>query len=521
MGEGLLKLYRSRVSRESKLAFFGGFVATVLFHLFKFVNYLPNHDSVYNYYASQNVVGSGRWALAAACAPSSFFDLPWVIGILSAACIGLTSAVVVKLFKIKNPVLTVLAAALLAAAPGTTETFFFIYTADGYMLAMLLAALGAYFLRLGEHRVSRYILGGACICVSCGIYQAYVSFALVLIALSFALELLRGNVSVKDAVLHIVKATVTVAASMLCYLIIWKLSLAIFSRTPTTYQGISEVGSFSMSRIISALVGSLSTVLLYFLQWNVLEHGFSLYSVLSLLFFAAFSTAFVIAVIKSRIYKRRTALLLAVLGVISVLPFSCIWLFFSDSVQYRPMMLQSLVILFVFVGVLFEEYAGNVTKNIACLLLCATALNNALMANIAYFYMDRCYERTYGEAVLMMSRINELADEYEFDRIAVIGSLSTDVSFDSDDPEHWHSSPSGQINILTSCLEKHLLFDNDHVVCFLKNTFALELEKLDEETLEKISETDHAEAMPCWPSPNSVSVEDGILIIKLSERKEA
>ncbi len=521
MGEGLLKLYRSRVSRESKLAFLGGFVATVLFHFFKFVNYLPNHDSVYNYYASQNVIGSGRWALAAACAPSSFFDLPWVIGILSAVFIGLTAAVIVKLFKIKNPVLIVLAAALLVAAPGTTETFFFIYTADGYMLAMLLAALGAYYLRLGEHRISRYILGGACICVSCGIYQAYVSFALVLIALSFVLELLRGNASVRDALLYIVRAAVTVAAAMLCYFIIWKLSLMIFSRTPTTYQGISEVSSFSLSQILSAVVDSLSTVLLYFLQWNVLEHGFSLYSVLSLLFFAAFATAFVIAVIKSRMYKRRAALLLSVLGVISVLPFSCIWMFFSGAVQYRPMMLQSLVILFVFVGVLFEDYAGNATKNIACLLLCVTALNNALMANIAYFYMDRCYERTYGEAVLMMSRINELADEYEFDRIAVIGNLSVEVSFDSDDQEHWHSSPAGQINILTSRLEKHLLFHNDHTVLFLQNTFGLELEKVDEDTLEEISDSHFAEAMPCWPSPNSVSVEDGVLIIKLSERKEA
>lgn len=414
-----------------------------------------------------------------------------------------------------------LAASLLAAAPGTTETFFFLYTADAYMIAMFLSALGAYFLRLDEHRISRYILGGACICVACGIYQAYVSFALVLIALSFVLELLRGNVSTKCAVWHILKTAVTVAFAMLCYIIIWKLSLAIFSRTPTSYQGISEVGTFSASRIVSAAVGTLSTVLIYFLQWNVLEHGFSLYSVLSLFFFAAFAFAFVAAVIKSRIYKRRSAMILSVLALISVLPFSCIWLFFSGAVQYRPMMLHSLVLLFVFVGVLFEEYTGNVMKNIACLLLCVTALNHALMANIAYFYMDRSYERTYGDAVLMMSRINELADEYDFDRIAVIGNLSIEVSFDSDDPEHWHSSPSGQINILTSCLEKHLLFDSDHVVNFLKNTFGLELEKVNEEEREKISETDHAEAMPCWPSPSSVSVDDGVLIIKLSEREEA
>lgn len=517
MGEPLLQIYRTRVKREHKLAFLGGIVATLLVHLFKFVNYLPNHDSLYNYYASQNMTVSGRWALSAACGLSSFFDLPWVIGALSALFIGLTAALVVAIFKIKNPFLIVLASALLASAPGITETFFFLYTADGYMIAMFAATLGAYFMRLGEKRVSRFFLGSVCICISCGIYQAYVSFALVLIVLSLALELLRDTVNIRYAVRHTLCTALAVAASMVTYLIIWKVILAVSGTQPTSYQGISDVGVIGVSGLLSALAEAVRTVLFYLLQWNVLEHGFSVYSVLSLAFLATFVASFILATVKSRIYKRPAALALLMAAIVSVLPFSCIWLFFSNGVSYRPMMLVSLTLPFIFVGVLFEEFAGSVAKNLVCLLLCAISLNNALMANIAYYYMDRCYERTYAEGVLMMSRIYELADEHEFDRIAVIGNLCYEVQYENSDPDSWHGTPAGQVHILTSGLEMSLLFDSDHTVSFLKNTFGLELSAVDENDEQLIAESETGVSMPCWPAAGSVAVNDGVLIIKLSE----
>lgn len=86
-------------------------------------------------------MASGRWFLSVACAPSSFFDLPWVTGLFSLVYISLTAAVVVRLLGIKDPVAVVLGGALIASYPGMTETFFYGFTADGYFLAMLLSAL--------------------------------------------------------------------------------------------------------------------------------------------------------------------------------------------------------------------------------------------------------------------------------------------------------------------------------------------------------------------------------------------
>lgn len=144
-------------------------------------------------FSYQNIVKSGRWALSPACAISSFFDLPWVIGCISCIYIALTVVVIVELFKIKNPVLIFLISGILAASPATTETFFYEYTADGYMLAMLLSACAAYLSRIDEKRVSRQIISATLVCLSCAIYQAYLAFSLILATCYFIYTLLENR----------------------------------------------------------------------------------------------------------------------------------------------------------------------------------------------------------------------------------------------------------------------------------------------------------------------------------------
>lgn len=126
MGEEILQFYREKLKKEYKIAFISTFIIVMLVHIYKFTNSLPNHDTVYNYYANQNMIGSGRWALSWACGMSSYYDLPWINGLMSCIFISLTVVVIVALFKMKNPVLIGLTGGLLAAAPATTETIFFL-----------------------------------------------------------------------------------------------------------------------------------------------------------------------------------------------------------------------------------------------------------------------------------------------------------------------------------------------------------------------------------------------------------
>ena len=71
MGIIVLDWYKN-VKKEWKVAFFSTFIVGLLAHAYKFTNALLNFDSLYAFYADQNVLGSGRWFLSIACGISSY-----------------------------------------------------------------------------------------------------------------------------------------------------------------------------------------------------------------------------------------------------------------------------------------------------------------------------------------------------------------------------------------------------------------------------------------------------------------
>ncbi len=515
MGEGFIKYYKN-LKKEYKIAFFATFIMALIAHFYKFANTLPNHDSVYNYYSDQNVLGSGRWALSAACGISSYYDLPWVNGLMSCLFIALTVVVIVKLFEIENPVLIAITGALLAVAPATTETLFFLFTADGYMIAMFLAALAVFFSRIEEKRTSRTILSAICVCVACGIYQAYVSFALVLAVCWFITILFDNKYTKQECMRWILRQIIIYISALVAYYVIWKLIMFLSGTAVNDYQGISEVGKISPYLLWHGAVSSVKTVIMYFLQWNVLEHGFTLYIVLNILFIIAMLIGMGVACVKSGIVKRKWALFLVVLCLIAVVPFACMWHFTSDSVGYRAMMLQSLSLLFVLTAILYEKWCSSITKNVLCVFLGVIIIHNTLIANISYFYMNLSYERSYAEGLEMVMEIHDLKDEYEFDEIIIIGDKLADVQWNE---EKGLNAPSDRINILSSLLETSLLFNEEHTIPFLNATYGIELQKVGGEKKESILNNTRVENMPCWPSDGSMIVIDNVLVLKLSDKE--
>ena len=519
MGEELLQFYQRKLKKEYKIAFLSTFFLVLLIHLYKFTNTLPNHDSIYNYYSDQNVLGSGRWALSLACGISSYWDLPWIIGLLCCVFIALTVVVITALFQLKNPVLIGLTGAFLAASPSTTETFFFLFTADGYMIAMFLAALAVYLSRIDEPRKSRTLLSGLCVCVSCGIYQAYVSFSLLLALCYFICILLQNTYSKQDCFKWVLRQVLIYSLSMAAYYCIWKLCLRITGTAANNYQGISEVGSIHAGLLVSGLLNSVRSTLLYFLQWDVLANGFTVYSVLNILFLLVMAAGLLISCRKSGIWERKWAAVLLALCLMAVIPFACIWHFTSEHVGYRAMMLESLTLLFVLTAVLYERWAAPTVKNAVCLFLLVIVFNNALMANISYFYMNLCYERTYAEGVEMISEIHDLQDTYEFDKIAVVGTRIHEVQYESIDPDTGKIQPTGSIHILSGLLEQSLLYDSEHTTRFLQTTFGLDLTPLSQTQADALLDTAAVQNMGCWPSGDSMAVMGDTLVLKLSDRK--
>lgn len=518
MGASIINFYRNKVKWQWKVAFTATFILGLLIHLYKFTNTLLNHDSIYNFYSTQNIVRSGRWFLSIACGISSYFDLPWVNGILSITLIAITVVVIVELFGVKNPVLILIISGLTAAFPGITETFFFEFTADGYMLAMLLAALAAYCSKFEYSSFKWSALSALFVCLSCGIYQAYVSFSLLLTLCYFVNELLENRYESKVYWKFILKQICIYAVGMISYYVIWKICMTVQGVSANNYQGISDVSNLSgitisVSWLIRGFANCIKTIIVFFLEWNVLKHGITLYACLNILFIIAFLGGLFVAVYKSGLFRRKIHLLLCLLSLLLCIPCAGIWHFASEEVGYRPMMLQCLVILYIFCAIIFDRWCKTYASNVVGLLLAIIVFNNSIIANISYYYMDKCYEQSYATGLEIVMRIHDMEGNNNFEQIAVVGSrkdVSTALS----------SEEANHIYMMSRRLETDLLFDRNHVQLYLEGMFGIDYDFLSASESEALELQDEVIEMEAWPSTDSMQVIDGILIIKIGEITE-
>lgn len=541
MGDNLVVFYREKLKPTWKLAFWSAFVLGLLVHMYKITNMLPNHDSLYNFYSTQNMVASGRWFLSIACGLGSYFDIPWFNGLLSLFFMGITAAMLTEVFRMQAPVLIVLSSGLLVSFPAVTATMFYEFTADGYMLAMALAAFSVCLTRMefiGKSHWLKMVLSSICICLCCGIYQAYVSFAFVLAVCYFMTELLENHREEKLYWKWIGVQAAVYIAGLAAYYIIWKVSLRLLGVVASGYLGINEVGVMGVSQLITAVLNVIKFFVRFFLEWNILEYGLTIYSVLSILFLIAFLGCIGFAVWKCGCLKRKVHLVL-LLACLAALPFGCyIWMLASPGVYYRTIMLQSIVLLYIFAAVICDRWICRKGKvlagNAVLLLLVATVFNNAVAANIGYAYMDQCYEKTYAAAVELTSRVH-LLDDGTIRHVALVGSLDSWEQEDYFDrgklgrlgawkhmdktiltPEFLSLYTDFDLSYYRIKGEEYPLVENEPNIPAPYN-WEFRFPTLSAAQTEALGQTMEVQAMPVWPHKDSVKVMGDTIVVKLSQ----
>ena len=543
MGEGLIRFYHTKIKKEWKTAFAAAFLSGLLIHIYKFTNTLPGHDSLFNVYSSQNMVKLGRWFLSIACGFSSYFDLPWAIGLLSLFWIGVTAAAVADVFRMENPVLLTLTGGLLAAFPAVAQTFYFGFTADGYMMAMALAAFAVRFSRIGEKRKSRLSAAFLCIVFCCGIYQAYLSFALVLALCSFMAELLENRYEKKEYLLWVRNQVLLYGAGAAAYYVIWKLVLLFQGIRPSPYLGIASVGQMGSAAFFNAVSEMAKAFFSVFAVWNFFERGLTVYTVLNMLFLLLCMVTVVTAVVKSRLFARKMQCGLFLLCGAAI-PFAAfIWFFASPGTQYSTRMEQSVCLLYILTAVLLDRWVKPRFSSLAALFFSVIILHNGITANLFYQYAHRCYERSYGIGVEIATRIH-LLDHGDITSVMVVGQTDW---FDKE--EYEGASGLRELGLLKYVHRDLFSAGNTYSTLFLSEVVGLELsyyrehpeEKIppvdfssqpqwpvpdswewkfpmaDFETYERLAGSGQVKEMGCWPASDAVQVIDHVAVVKLSE----
>lgn len=502
-----LRKWKQNIKTEWKTAFLSAFIIGLLIHLPIMVSDIPNHDGLSSLYFDQNMITSGRWFLTVACGISSYFTLPWVIGILALVFLACTAVALTELLELHDSILIVLVSGLLVAFPATASTFAYVFTMDGYMMALLLAVLSV----LLTARFRRgFIAGGVCLAFSMGIYQAYLPFAIILCIYQVAIVLAEKKAP-KEKLLCSIRYIYMGGIGVVLYYVLLQILLKIQGRELASYQGISGMGGENAAGagIVQSLVEMWRDFFVFTLKGNVFFNNiFSAAGVLCLTII--FGATLVRLAIRRKWWKNPGFFAIIGLLVIGIPIAANIILLVSPDVTYHLLMRYQWVLILILMIAFINRYAEGTGAVRDWIVVCSAfvlVFNYAITDHIGYSNLEKRYEKTYAYCVRLLDRIEQTEGYYQGIPIAMVGIVGYDEFPDTDITG---KVTGGMIGVSGDTL----LYTADNYQQFMKNYLGATLNFVDVDTVGEIYFSEEYIAMDTFPAENSVQVVDGIMYVK-------
>ncbi len=510
--------WKQKITKQDYAVFFMAVVAGLLTHMRVFVSDIPNHDGMSGIFFDQNMITSGRWFLRVACGISSDYTLPWLIGVLCVLYLAVAAVLLQRFFRVKYTYTGMLLAAVLVVYPTLASNFAYIFTADGYMLALMLAVLAVFFVERGKWG---FMYGAAALGFSMGIYQAYVSFTMILAVYAVCRVWFFGkNLKEKWDVTWRYIAMGGLGAAI--YYVMLQILLKVQRTELSGYQGIGEGNEKPLTE---TLVRIYKDFVSHTLQGNILmQKGFLAAAMLVLLAVAA--VILVLAMWKNGSFKDIWTYLAGAVAVI-VLPvcFNAI-LLISPDVTYHSLMryqwvlipMVALVILDRLTGMVFtvngrdSKMASSVSW-VGLIMAMVIAFEYTVICNIGYFNLEKKYEKTYAYCLRMLDRMEETEGYYHGIPVVMIGVVG----------DHYLPSTDLTVGVTDSLIGvngDYLFYTAENYRAFMEYYFGVKMELVDIEDVPHYISTPEYIEMEVFPKQNSMKVVDGILYIRTENKGE-
>ncbi|MCD8379217.1 MAG: glucosyltransferase domain-containing protein [Lachnospiraceae bacterium] len=503
---------KQKISGQDAAVFLAAFLAGLAAHLRIFMSDIPNHDGLSGIHFDQNMITSGRWFLTVACHISTDYTLPWVIGLLSLFYLGMTAVLLCRFFHLKHAYSGVLIAALLAVYPSLSSNFAYIFTADGYMLALLLAVLAVY---LVEKSPKGFFIAGLLLGFSMGIYQAYLAFAMALALYGVC----RGWFFGRDrkANLFLTARYVGMGAiGAVFYYLMLQILLKIQNTSLSGYQGI---GSGSSQGIVSILVNVYQDFVVHTLGGNILAQKGPMLVIMAVLLLAGLLTLAAAFVQAGGLHDPLSLLCLLAAVILVPVCFN-VMLIISPDVTYHSLMRYQWVLLPVCAVAVIDRYADALpVKKAAKALPWVGAVTTVvvifsyiLTCNVAYFNLEKKFTKTYSYCLRLLDRIEQM-EGYTYDMpIAMIGVVSEDT-FPSTD------LTVGVTDSLLGISGDYLVYTAQNYQDFWEYYFGVTVQLVDSDEIVDIYNSEEYQALEPFPAENCMVIVDGVLYVK-TENKE-
>ena len=494
------------IKPEWKTAVLATWIIGLFAHAYRFFNFLPTGDTMHSFFGTGATYRSGRWFLDWASQLSTNYELIWVNAALSMIYICVAVVMLIELLEIKSKCSIILTAGLVVTFPAVTSTFAYMFTADGYMMAFMLAVAGIYLTQKYRWGV---IPGALCVCLSMSTYQAYLSVSLVLVAIVCIKKVLLDDLNFVQALQAEYPQAIALAIGAVLNKVLTNLINEHIGMALTSYQGINDVHMLTIEDNLKAVGASWDGFKLFFMIGEWADK--SRYSQLHQLFFVLLLGFTVYFVIKKKVYKRPLVLICVTAAYLCMPMLVYVIRFVSVKVVYHALMVMSLSLLYVFILMLIEHFdeCNKLEKGMRYLtiaVMCGICYINILNANYAYYQMNLSYEKSYAIAMDVLSRVEEIEEFDGTQKIAVCGFY--DATTEIIKP----SKPE-----LVGVSNGTVLAGQEHYLAMWEYCMGRVYDGATPEETFAVCQTKEYQDMNVYPYAGCVECIDGVVVVKLSE----
>lgn len=492
-----------------KICFAATALCMLLAHGFAWFNLFPSHDgTIVVFDADVVMLQLGRWVEL----PYFRFlrgrvNNPWLNGAYTVFWTSLAMYLASSLLQLGRKATAAVCGVFSTAISVTLLYATYYDKTDVYTCAMFLAFLGVYAVRRCRRPWLGVVLCGGCLCLSMGLYQGYIEFAIGLFLLCLLRDCLTRDLPWADylrrgftAVAGLLLGGVLYAVSMKEVLAYKHLELI------DSYNGLQQMGRSGPAVWLSRLPGAYKqvfTTLLGYDVWN--NRGMRLATALCLLL------ALVCLVLALRRKPRRVLAQTAILLVLLPLGLNVVFLLSEQAPTL--LMLYPVYLVYALVLLLTEtDTAPRSAAWLACVLCAFLTLENVIYANGAYTYRKLVYENTRGQVYTIMAKVQDLPGYVEGETPVVFSGDFTDSNFT------YHNDLLRQYEEGDTGLSGSAITYDGTIKWWFANIMGSGARVVNTQAeLDAWAENPAVQAMPSYPARGCIAMVDGAAIVKLSD----
>ena len=492
-----------------KICFAATALCMLLAHGFAWFNLFPSHDgTIVVFDADVVMLQLGRWVEL----PYFRFlrgrvNNPWLNGAYTVFWTSLAMYLASSLLQLGRKATAAVCGVFSTAISVTLLYATYYDKTDVYTCAVFLAFLGVYAVRRCCRPWLGLLLCGGCLCLSMGLYQGYIEFAIGLFLLCLLRDCLTRDLPWAD---YLRQGFTSVAALLLggvLYAVSMKAVLAYkHLELIDSYNGLQQMGRSGPAVWLSRLPGAYKQVFATLLGYDVWNNrGMRLATALCLLL------ALACLVLALRRKPRRVLAQTAILLVLLPLGLNVVFLLSEQAPTL--LMLYPVYLVYALVLLLTEtDTAPRSAAWLACVLCAFLTLENVIYANGAYTYRKLVYEHTRGQVYTIMAKVQDLPGYVEGETLVVFSGDFTDSNFT------YHNDLLRQYEEGDTGLSGSAITYDGTIKWWFANIMGSGARVVNTQAeLDAWAENPAVQAMPSYPASGCIAMVDGAAVVKLSD----